>query len=264
MIPRVCSVLVVLVVAACDVSDGGEWVRITPPAPASSEFSLGSQGAVLHLDETMTATRRTPFLVCQIPPAVTLNIDPDLAPYYLQDRSHVCIGEPNGHDGLKLCWGVHAAEAHAQAVADCFIAMKKQLAAQGTKVLGVQWSWDLAKPVLPEAWSLSEREVLSWVDRVSNNIADLLNGGGSVEADPLCVSRSHLAKPEDVKTELLDEIMGFCTANGDDIAGLLSAIKRGVNVQVTKDLRLELAAMIVEKESNLEDVGDFYHCSFGK
>lgn len=266
MAKRLCgSVLFVLVVlAGCDVSDGGEWVRITPPGPASSELSvLGSVSMVPPLQSpTDPVNSRIPFVVCQMPPAVDVKIDPQLAPWYLGDRDHVCVGEPGGHDGLKLCWGIHAAEAHAQGVADCFISMRKQLTQRATKVLGPA-GWDLAKASLPDVWSRTDRQVLALVDRVSNNIADLF-GGGRVAADPLCAYWSRFAEPDDVKTELLEEITGFCQATGDEVAAVLSALKRGVNVQVTNDLHLELAVMVVEKESNLEEVGDFYHCAFGK
>jgi hypothetical protein len=266
MTKRLCgSVLFVLVmVAGCDVTDAGEWARITPPVPASSELAISGSMSIVQPPITPTGevTTRVPFVVCQIPPAATLSIDPDLASWYLGDRNHVCVGEPGEHGGLKVCWGVEAAAAHAQGVADCFIAMKQELARQGTKILGGSW-WDAAQPMLPDAWSLTERQALDLVDRVSNNIADLL-GGGKVPADPLCIYRPRHADPAQLKTDLLTKIAGYCQADGDEVQAILSAIKRGVNVQVTTDLKLELAAMIVEKNSPTQDVAQLYHCTFGK
>jgi hypothetical protein len=255
------SILVILLaaVAGCDVDDGGAWVKVDRPQSAQISSSTIELPRTAPRD-IPPLTDRLSYITCQLPPAVSVTIDPTAAPYYVHQRSHVCVGEPGGQTGSRLCWGIRAFEEYARAVADCYVQAKQELARQGSRVLPGTW-WDLAAPMMPPGWGRSEREALQLATRTSTSIAQIL-GGGEVAADPLCLRKPKGTSAEATKDHALEQIASVVQVNSDEIATMLSTLKRGVHLRVNADLTLKLGVVWVQQPWLVDDAKTLSACTF--
>jgi hypothetical protein len=255
------SILIILLVAAagCEVVDEGAWVKINRPEPS---VQIGTTTTVDPIPSPVDTeyTERLRYVTCELPPGVSVDVDPTVAPFYVGERSSVCIGEPGGQEGSRLCWGVHAFEEYARAVADCYVQAKQELAQQGSRVLPGTW-WDLAAPMMPPGWSRSEREALQLATRTSMSIAEMM-GGGEVSADPLCFPRAQGTSAEAAKDHAMTQLSSVVSVNSQEIAAMLSTLKRGVHLKVNADLTLKLGVVLVVKPSLIVDAKTLNACTF--
>lgn len=256
--------LFVAAMAGCGVPDGGGWDPISgPPAP---EGPTGTISDVVTPPPTGTAEPtpvgdRASLISCEMPPAVEIDLYAGEGyPYYVNEAGGLCLGEEESLPSPALCWKVHAFEAHAAAVAACYAEAQKELDRQGSRIMGREWR-PLAEPMLPAAWSKGEEEVAALSTQVTEGMVHLLTGGKANYASgaPLCFPFGSGLTPDQARNELVQDMKDLVRATTGEVSSVLAALKRGVNLQVTKDLRLSLAVILVERQSNTEAIGE---CKF--
>ncbi len=263
---RVIGCLTIFMVAGCGVVDEGQWdptnTIVKPsPTPEVSGVEIGSFTPRLAEPELPAApiAEKLGLIGCEIPDVPTISLDgAEQIPYYKQDDS-ICLGEEYQTSGLSFCQAVMAFEQRAAAIGACFINALDEMDRQGTRVLGHDW-YDLAIPMLQPAWSLNKREVTSLVGAVSTEIIEKVLGEFQFEAPgtPFCFWRAPHTTPEEVKTAALAEISESLRDTEVQLAHIFSALQRGVDLQVTKDLRLQVEIRVLKAQAKVESINACY------
>jgi hypothetical protein len=176
-------------------------------------------------------------------------------PYYSEGRTHVCIGEVNTPSRPSMCRQVRAFELRAKSITQCFIAAKKELNRQGMTYVGPTWP-EIALPMLPAAWSITNAEIQKLTGALSKDILRLMTGDDEaleLHADPVCFFQDSDVTPEQAKDLAFREIQDVTSCIDLRLDALLSALKRGVNAKITSDLTLKLAIVINEKKPLIDE-----------
>ena len=247
----------------CGVDDTGGWSP-GPGAPGSVT-EVGST-AVLPGEQPpepsgpsipAPVADRVDTVSCPIYPAKEIQIESGApVPGFQAGRDTVCLGEAYGQASPALCWAMREYEMHAASVAACYAEAWEQLDAQGTRILGREWT-KVALPMMPEVWAKTPEQVADLAHALSSGMTHLLTGGTSNVAPgaPLCfpmvsgwtLEQSLAAGVKDIKT--------LVTNTQTQVKSVELGLKKGIDLQVTKDLRLNVAVKFVPKGSNLEPVG---------
>jgi len=256
------AICLVTALAACGVDEGGEWVRLPGPATSggggvgpASGTAVG--GPVSSEAEPAPISEQLSGLTCEIPPDVEVEVeDAAHVMYYPVSREVLCLGEPTSHPSAKLCSTVNAFERRAAAIASCFAKVEAELDVQGSRILGREWVL-AAMPMLPAVWSKPVAEVEALSHQLSWGMVHLLGGGDATQAQgaPVCFARrSGMTDQESVKA-VMGEMKQLVTATTSEVGSVLLALRKGIDVKVTKDLHLDVTVNIVEHTPNTEDAG---------
>lgn len=255
-----CIAAVVLALAGCGSEEGG-WtpipggndpIEVTGVIGLPDEAPPESSGGIIP----SPVRDRVQLVTCEATPAVEIPLESGApVPAYDVGNGQACLGEPNTATPT-LCWKVKAFEARAAAVATCYGEVWKQLDMQGNAILGREWT-KLALPMLPAVWSKTPEEVHGLSSQVSTGLTHLLTGGQANYAPgaPLCFPMINGQTVDEAKTAALSDIKNLVRDTQAELDSVVLALKKGINVQVTKDLRLNVAVKIVEHQSNLEAIG---------
>jgi len=256
-------VLVFIVGAAsgCDGTDEGAWTRTPGDSPPSliSEPHAGPvpDQVVGHLTQGLVVdshSDRRYWVRCDIAPALSIPVavSGQVPSYPQQDR--VCLGEAGSHPQPTLCKQVYDFEVHTASVTACYAKIRELLASRSKEVLGEHWEATVL-PLIPRLWSKTPEEVSILNTRISVGMVNLINGGGgekSASAAPLCFPTNGL-NPELAALVAVNKIQVLVQGVTESLDDVTSALRRGINVQVNNDLKLELIAHFIEMPSpNIE------------
>lgn len=263
---RVIGCFTILMVAGCGVVDEGQWdpsTKIVKPSPKQeiSGVEIGNFTPMIpeaELPPTAIA-EKLGLIGCEIPDVPTISLEgADQIPFYKQDDS-ICLGEEYQTSGLSFCQAVMAFEQRAAAIGQCYLRALEELDRQGTHILGHDW-YELATPMLQPAWSMSKREVMSLVGAVSTTIIERVLGEFQFEAPgtPFCFWRAPHTAPEAVRDTALTEISETLKDTETQLAHIFSALQHGVDLQVTKDLRLQVEIRMLKAKAKVESINACY------
>lgn len=247
-----------LIAVGCGVGDGGEW---SPhPGPASGGGVETIVGEALPPGSAPSTPApvadRVTMITCEVPPAAEISLPTsEHVPFYADSREKVCIGEQAGQSP-SLCWEVQRFEKRAAAISACYAAAYSELELQGERIMGREWV-KAALPMLPPIWSRTPEQVAALSSSVSAGIVHLITRGldASAPGSPLCFPKPADWTAEQTKNSAVKDIQNLVKNTSTQLADVTVALKKGVNLQVTKDLRLNVAVLFVERQPNIEQVG---------
>jgi hypothetical protein len=259
--------------AACgEDEDDGIWTRDpgqSPTSPIAEVTTVPVEGLSLFISpqplDFVPASSLPDYLVpCDMAPEFSIPIHTDQVPSYLDERGWVCLGEQEEDAQPILCKQVTAFEARAASVASCYDKMYGMIASRSSEMLGPHW-WATVLPLLPAAWSRTPEQVTALTHRVSDGMVDLLTGATdqtSAPGAPLCFPLgAYTADPEQaglISAKKVASLIQDTRANLEEVA---AALVRGVNVEVTSDLKLRLAARFADLPP---PVSESLECTFQK
>jgi hypothetical protein len=246
-----------LIAVGCGVGDGGEWSPYPGPTSGGGvETIVGEELATGTSTTPAPVADRVSMITCEVPPAAEIDLPAgEQVPYYADTRQKVCIGEHEGQ-APNLCWEVKAFERRAAAVAACYSAALSELDLQGQRIMGREWR-QAALPMLPPVWAKSPEQVSTLSTAISAGMVHLITRGleNSAPGTPLCFPQPKDWSAEQTKNSAVKEIQNLVKGTATGLADVMVALKKGVNLQVNADLRLNVSVLFVERQPNIEEVG---------
>jgi hypothetical protein len=128
--------------------------------------------------------------------------------------------------------------------------MSYLIASRSRDVLGDHW-FATVLPMLPETWSMKPEQVDALIHRISSGMVELLTDDPDAKTAPgapLCFPTGNYS-PELAKLITAKKIESLIEGTTKNVEAIATALERGIDVQVTSDLRLTLAARFVEAPS---------------
>lgn len=253
-----------LIAAGCGVGDGGEWSPYPGPTSGGGvETIVGDElptGGSTATTPAPVADRVT-MVTCEVPPAAEINLPSgEHVPYYSDNRQQVCIGEQAGADSPAFCWEVQRFEKRAAALTACYASALSELDLQGQRIMGREWR-KAALPMLPPIWSKTPEQIGALSSAISAGMVHLITRGleSSAQGSPLCFPKPAAWSAEQTKDAAVKDIQNLVKNTATQLSDVAVALKKGVNLQVTKDLRLNVSVLFVERQPNIEPIGT---CTF--
>jgi hypothetical protein len=254
-------VLAIFAWTSCGVEDGGTWqptpnIPDDPPTETSGNHA-GTFYPMLPEEEAplIPIADEVGMIACAIPPAPVIDMGGADAATFSKNGDFVCLDDEWALSGLSFCQAMMAFEQRAAAIAKCFNNALAELNRQGSRILGHDWV-AAAMPMLPAVWSMTPTEIDNLPGNVSSTIIQLMTGMNLMEApgDPFCFARAPHVSVEDTKGQALEEIRIDLEETTALLSHIHSAISRGVDLKVTKDLHLELRVKLLKVQNKVESV----------